>query len=111
MTHPNLTEARPSFVTHLECSISGERYQADQVHGLSAKGRPLLVRYDLAGIAARLSRQALEARPTDMWRWRELLPVRAVEDIVSLGGAIGSGARATSAGERPGDRDRQLVRP
>lgn len=85
MTHSNLTETRPSFVTHLECSISGERYEADRVHGLSARGRPLLVRYDLAGIAAALSRETLEARPTDMWRWRELLPVRAVEHIVSLG--------------------------
>jgi threonine synthase len=27
----------------------------------------------------------MEARPTDMWRWRELLPVRGTENIVSLG--------------------------
>ena len=38
------TAETPTFVSHLECSISGERYAAGEVHGLSAKGRPLLVR-------------------------------------------------------------------
>jgi len=81
----NVTTARPSFVTYLECSISGERYEADRVHGLSGKGRPLLVRYDLEAVKAQLSRDELEARATDMWRWRELLPVRDATNIVSLG--------------------------
>ena len=40
----------PTFVTHLECSLTGERYPADQLHGLSKAGKPLLVRYDLDGI-------------------------------------------------------------
>ena len=81
----NLIEARPSFVTHLECSLTGERYPADELHGLSAAGRPLLVRYDVDAIGKRLRRADVEQRPTDMWRWRELLPVRRSEDIVSLG--------------------------
>lgn len=81
----NLIEARPSFVTHLECSLTGELYPADQLHGLSAAGRPLLVRYALPAIGKQLSRIDIERRPTDMWRWRELLPVRRSEDIVSLG--------------------------
>ncbi|MBV9829092.1 MAG: threonine synthase, partial [Alphaproteobacteria bacterium] len=34
----------PTFVTHLECSKTGEHYPADQLHGLSKAGRPLLVR-------------------------------------------------------------------
>ena len=83
--NPNLTTDRPTFVTHLECSLTGERYEADRLHGLSRAGRPLLVRYDLDGVAAALSREALAARPTDLWRWRELLPVRRTENIVSLG--------------------------
>lgn len=81
----NLAGERPTFVTHLECSLTGERYEADQLHGLSAAGRPLLVRYDLEGAGEVLSREVLEARPTDLWRWRELLPVRRTESIVSLG--------------------------
>jgi threonine synthase len=88
MTAPwnaNLVEERPTFVTHLECSMTGERYEADQVHGLSRAGRPLLVRYDLEGVQGALTREALAGRPADMWRYRELLPVRSASDIVSLG--------------------------
>jgi threonine synthase len=81
----NLTAIRPTFVTHLECSETAERYPADVVHGLSRVGKPLLVRYDLAGVAAALTREVLSQRPRDLWRWRELLPVREASDIVSLG--------------------------
>ncbi len=81
----NLTTDRPTFVTHLECSLTGEHYAADELHNLSRAGRPLLVRYDLAAAGASLSRDAVQARPTDLWRWRELLPVRRTESIVSLG--------------------------
>ncbi|MGT2514429.1 threonine synthase [Sphingomonas panni] len=81
----NLTTDRPTFVTHLECSMTGERYPADTLHNLSKAGRPLLVRYDLPGVAAALPRDTLAARETDLWRWRELLPVRQTANIVSLG--------------------------
>lgn len=81
----NLTIDRPTFVTHLECSMTGEHYEADQLHGLSRVGRPLLVRYDLDTLRAMIPRAMIAARPTDLWRWRELLPVRATKDVVSLG--------------------------
>ncbi len=81
----NITTDRPTFVTHLECSMTGERYEADRLHGLSRAGRPLLVRYDLDAVGSSLSRDALVSRETDLWRWRELLPVRHTASIVSLG--------------------------
>jgi threonine synthase len=81
----NLTTDRPTFVSHLECSITGERYDADRLHGLSRAGRPLLVRYDLDGVRQALSRAEVTKRPADFWRWRELLPVRDKANIVSLG--------------------------
>lgn len=81
----NLTTDRPTFVTHLECSLTGERYEADRLRGLSAAGKPLLVRYDLDGVRATLTKEALSSRPMDLWRWRELLPVRQTSNIVSLG--------------------------
>ena len=84
----NLTTERPTFVSHLECSAAGERYAADELHNLSRAGKPLLVRYDLAGIRKALSQQALGQRPRDLWRYRELLPVRRTKDIVSLGEAV-----------------------
>ena len=84
----NLTTERPTFVTHLECALTGEHYAADQVHNLSRAGKPLLVRYDLEGVRTVLTKSALAARPADLWRYRELLPVRRLSDIVSLGEAM-----------------------
>ena len=81
----NLTEERPTFVTHLECSATGEHYPADEIHNLSTAGKPLLVRYDLDGVRGALTKGALADRPADLWRWRELLPVRQAANIVSLG--------------------------
>jgi threonine synthase len=84
----NLTSERPTFVTHLECSATGERYPADVLHNLSRAGKPLLVRYDLDGVRKALSKEALARRAPDLWRYRELLPVRHTRDIVSLGEAV-----------------------
>ena len=81
----NLQEERPTFVTHLECSKTGQRYSADTVMGLSSAGYPLFVRYDLQGLGRALPRCALEDRDYDMWRYREFLPVRRLQNIVSLG--------------------------
>ena len=63
-------------VTHLECSLTGERYEAGQVHNLSRAGKPLLVRYDLEAAKRTLTRESLAAREPGMWKWRELLPAR-----------------------------------
>ena len=73
------------FVTHLECSSTGRRYPAGEVHGLSEAGRPLLVRYDPDAIAAALDREELAARPDGFWRYREFLPVARPENRISLG--------------------------
>lgn len=75
----------PTFVTHLECSLTGKRYEADQVHGLSEAGRPLLVRYDLAALGRAVTKEALTRRTGGFWRYREFLPLRRTENIVSLG--------------------------
>ena len=84
----NLTTERNTFVTHLECAATGERYPADQIHNLSRAGKPLLVRYDLDGVRKNLSKETLSRRPPDLWRYRELLPVRRLADIVSLAEAM-----------------------
>src|SRR5258706_9105664 len=83
----NTSIERPTFVTHLECAYTGELLPADTVQNLSSAGKPLLVRYDLAGVKKALSKDALAQRPPDLWRYRELLPVRRVADIVRLCGA------------------------
>jgi threonine synthase len=85
MTFGNLDEDKPYFVTHLECSATGERYEAGKIQGLSRAGKPLLVRYALDAMKAVLTKDALSIRPPDLWRYRELLPVRHAKNIVSLG--------------------------
>ena len=76
---------RHSYATHLECSATLERHDIGKLQGLSAAGKPLLVRYDLAALRRELSRADLERRPPGLWRWRELLPVTNDAHIVSLG--------------------------
>jgi len=74
-----------TFVTHLECSATGTRYEPDRVHGLSEAGKPLLVRYDLEGVRRAVSREALAARGGGFWKYREFLPVRKGVEVVRLG--------------------------
>ncbi len=77
-----------SFVSHLECSLTGKRYKAGRIHGLSEAGRPLLVRYDLDAIAASIDKKTLAARMEGFWRYREFLPVARAEHRVSLGEVV-----------------------
>ena len=84
-TEDNLATERPTFVSHLECGLTGERYPADQLHTLSRAGKPLLVRYDLDALGRMVSRNGLKGRAPSFWRYREFLPVRKCQDIVSLG--------------------------
>ena len=74
-----------TFVTHLECSETGKHYPADQLHGLSDAGKPLLVRYDLDGLGKAVTKQDLKARLPELWRYREFLPVRHSQNVVRLG--------------------------
>jgi len=84
MTQP-LPAHEQSFVTHLECSLTGEHYPPDQVHNLSRAGRPLLVRYDAAAAGKVMTREVLSRRAPGMWKWRELLPLPPGSAPVSLG--------------------------
>ena len=63
-----------SSLSHLECSRDGSRHDADVVQGTSPLGAPLLARYDLDRVT--VTRDEIAARPPDLWRYHELLPVR-----------------------------------
>jgi threonine synthase len=73
------------YVTHLQCSLTGEQYPANQPHNLSRAGKPLLVRYDFERARRTLSRDSLFRREPGMWKWRELLPLAENVEPVSLG--------------------------
>ena len=75
----------PTFVSHLECSYTGKVYPADQLHGLSEAGKPLLVKYDLDALGKAISKDDLKSRLPEFWRYREFLPVRKSANIVRLG--------------------------
>src|SRR5690348_15147247 len=73
-------------VTKLECSFCHREYEARKPHNVCTEcGKPLLVRYALKRIAKFLTRLTLYVRRSDMWRYREVLPVRREDNIVSLG--------------------------
>ncbi|HEU4962688.1 MAG TPA: threonine synthase [Bacilli bacterium] len=74
-----------SYLSHLECPKCEATYDPDQQHQLCSCGAPLLVRYDLKGVAQSLNKEDLLHREPTLWRYRELLPVRDEANIVSLG--------------------------
>jgi threonine synthase len=75
-----------SQLTHLECSKCGERHDADQVQTVCKQcGKPLFARYDLERAKETLTKRELVGRVSSMWRYREILPVRRSENVVTLG--------------------------
>ncbi len=74
-----------SSLSHLECSRTGERYDADVVQGVSSSGAPLLARYDLDEVRASVTPADIAGRPHDLWRYHEVLPVRDPAHVTTLG--------------------------
>ena len=73
-------------VTHLECANCHKIHEANTLQNLCVEcGKPLLVRYDLHRAAENLTKDSLIHREPTLWRYREVLPVENVENIVSLG--------------------------
>ena len=78
-----------SYVSHLECSITGKRYEANRIHGLSEAGRPLLVRYNLKKLKNEISRDYISNSKVDgLWRYSPLLPVADPKNRISLGETV-----------------------
>ena len=78
-----------NFVTHLECSLTGKKYEKNKIHGLSDEGKPLLVRYDLKKMGEIISRDDIgnNSEP-GFWRYSFMLPVKKKENRISLGEVI-----------------------
>jgi Trk K+ transport system NAD-binding subunit len=75
-----------SFLSHLECSQCGRRFDADALHNLCPEcKRPLLARYDLDAARRAIHRDDLAGRPRGLWRFAELQPVRDPARRIMLG--------------------------
>ncbi len=64
-----------SYVTMLKCRECGQEYPVSPLHVCETCFGPLEVTYDYAKVRAAVSRAKIEARPHNLWRYRELLPV------------------------------------
>jgi len=87
-SHPPLplidTESR-SLILHLRCPECGTVYDASVLQTVcyhEGCTSSLYAEYDLSG---GLSKDILTNRPANMWRYREVMPVMDIENIVSLG--------------------------
>lgn len=76
--------AMKSYLTHLECPRCNKTYDADVLKNLCDCGSPLFPRYDLKGVAQFVSREDFGYRVHSLWRFRELLPVRNLQNVVTL---------------------------
>src|SRR3954468_13957755 len=76
----------PMHLTHLVCAACGREHDANVPQNLcTACSKPLLARYDLKAAARTLTRESLRTRVKSLWRYREVLPVRSDENVVTLG--------------------------
>jgi threonine synthase len=91
-----------SLLTHLECALCAKVYPAGQVRNLCECGSTLFARYDLRRARAKLEPLALKARPPDLWRYREVLPVVTESSIISLGEGFTPLLRARRLGDQLG---------
>jgi threonine synthase len=72
-------------LTHLECPRCGTTYDAGRLQNLCRCGSPLLARYDLAAAGRATDPGRIAARPPDLWRYRELLPVADSACVTTFG--------------------------
>lgn len=75
-----------TFITGLECMRCGRRYRRglDEHCPHCGPEGVLDVEFDVRAARSRLNRRSLRARPHDMWRYRELLPVPASARVPPL---------------------------
>ena len=74
------------FLTHLECTSCGLRHDWTRLQNLcTACQKPLFAIVDLAAASRTLTRDVLATRERSLWRYREVLPLPANAEPISLG--------------------------
>lgn len=81
-----MNHAIESSMVGIVCSYCGKTFDPDQLLTVCAAcGKVLLVEYDLDAARATLTRDALRERDWNLWRYAEVMPVRAQEHRLTLG--------------------------
>ena len=89
-----------NFLSHLECAMCGQELEADRLWNLCPScDKPLLARYDLERASRAVTRQAIAGREANLWRYRELLPVRDPRHALCLGEGFTPLIHATRLGQ------------
>lgn len=70
-----LMDKNEGFMKALKCRECGREYPLEATHVCEFDFGPLEVVYDYDRIKRSLTHKAIESRPQNMWRYRELLPV------------------------------------
>ncbi len=92
------------FVQSLQCKECKKQYPKQAVHVCEECFGPLEVAYDYEQIGKSISRNAIEKRPGNLWRYRELLPIDG-DPTVGLNAGFTPLLRAKRLGEALGHRD------
>lgn len=81
------TPARPtgSLLVHLECPRCGKTVTAEQLATHCDCPGPWFPRYELDPSAGRRILEKAGRRPSNLWRFAEVLPVRSWDNVTSLG--------------------------
>jgi threonine synthase len=100
-----------SYFTHLECSsgCGAGPFDPRELHFLCPSCKlPMLARYDLKAARA-WKKESLAGRAPDMWRYRELMPLLAGDEPVTLGEGFTPLIHARTLGATVG-LDRLLIK-
>jgi threonine synthase len=73
------------MLTHLECTKCGKHHASGRPHTVCECGGPLFARYDLVRAAHEMRPGQLALREPTLWRYREVLPLPATAEKISLG--------------------------
>jgi threonine synthase len=97
----------PSRIRSLVCRECGTEVPVAPTHVCDLCFGPLDVRYDYAEVARRVSREAIDAGPASIWRYRDLLPVDLDDEVppVTLGEGFTPLVHAPNLGEELGLRN------
>ena len=86
------------YATNIYCPKCQKRYEISAIVNLCECGGPLLVDYDYAAAAGKLSKDEIKSRCSGMWKYRELLPPVSNANLVTLGEGATPLIRANNLG-------------